>query len=302
MSFRIPPYNLNHFKVFMAVYQTGSMTGAAEALHLTQSGVSQHVRALEDELGQPLFSRVGRKLIPTPIASEIYPDIAQAFMTVGERLRKATGQSPVLEGTVRIGMPIEFGVNVLVPRLASLGQKYERILFEISLDYASVLSQGLLRGELDFAFVDETPLDRRIEYKAIARETLLLCAAREYMARKPRVSYTQGYFEGLEYIEYRGQEPILRRWMAHHLKRRNLKLSVRAHIMDVQGLAKFIACGLGAGVLPDHVVTKLKKDGVDLYVFEGKGRPLTNEIRLIRLKGHTLTPAANMVWSELSAV
>lgn len=301
MEMRIPAYNLNHFKVFMAVYQTGSMTGAAELLHLTQSGVSQHIKALEEELGRPLFSRVGRKLLPTEIAHQIYPDIAQAFVAVGERLRLATGQAGEAQGLVRIGMPIEFGVNVLVPKLAEIGKKNKKLQFDITLDYASVLSQALIRGDLDFAFIDESPLDRRLEYKPVARENLLLCASREYMAARPRVSYTQFYFESLDYIEYRGQEPILRRWMLHHLKRKNLRLNVRSHIMDVQGLAKFIACGLGAGVLPDHLVAKLKKDGVELYVFEGKARqPLNNEIRLIRLKERPLGPAALATLEALS--
>lgn len=295
MRAKIPNYNLNHFKVFMAVFETRSMTTAAELLHLTQSGVSQHIKALEEDLGFELFSRVGRKLIPTATAELIFPDIETAFVAVAARLEKLSGRELEPEGMVRIGMPIEFGVNVLTPQLAALGRKYKKISFEITLDYASVLSQALLKGELDFAFVDETPLDRRIDYKAVASEDLLLCASREYMAGKPRVTYTQNYFEGLEYIDYRGHEPILRRWMLHHLKRKNLRLDVRAHIMDVQGVAKFISCGLGAGVLPDHVAGKLKRDGVDLYVFEGKAKPLRNEIRLIRLKGHVLSRPAQVV-------
>ncbi|MGE4130878.1 MAG: LysR family transcriptional regulator [Bdellovibrionales bacterium] len=299
MQTRIPDYNLNHFKVFMAVYQTGSMTGAAEVLHLTQSGVSQHIQALEEELGRPLFSRVGRKLLPTEIANQIYPDIAQAFLTVGERLNRATGRTIEPEGVVRIGMPIEFGVNVLVPKLTALGQKYRKITFDITLDYGSILAQSLAKGDLDFAFIDESPMDRRLEYKPVDRETLLLCASRDYMARQSRVTYLQSYFEKLEYIEYRGQEPILRRWMLHHLKRKNLSLNVRAHIMDVQGLAKFIINGLGAGVLPDHLVARLKKDGVDLYVFEGKSKPLTNEIRMVRLKSHPISRVAELVMNGL---
>jgi len=287
----------------MAVYDTRSMTAAADLLHLTQSGVSQHIKALEADLGTPLFSRVGRRLIPTEIAGQIYPDIENVFSVVSERLARVTGKELEPEGFVRIGMPIEFGVNVMVPKLASLGQKYKKISFEITLDYASELSQALLRNELDFAYVDEAPLDRRLMYKPVASEELLLCAGKSYVATRPPPkkgkALSQAYFESLDYIEYKGAEPILRRWMLHHLKRRNLNLNVRSHIMDVQGVAKFITCGLGAGVLPDHVVTKLKKDGVDLHVFEGKGRPLRNEIRLIRLKGHELSRPAQLALSEL---
>jgi DNA-binding transcriptional LysR family regulator len=303
MRAKIPEYNLNHFKVFMAVYETGSMTAAAELLHLTQSGVSQHIKALESDLGLPLFSRVGRKLVPTEIATQIFPDIDNVFSVVSARLARVTGKELEPEGEVRIGMPIEFGVNKVVPKLAAFGRKQQKISFEITLDYASVLSQALLRNELDFAFVDEFPKDRRLDYKAVATEDLLLCAGKDYVAARPpprKGKLAQAYFEELDYIEYKGSEPILRRWMLHHLKRKNLKLNVRAHIMDVQGVAKFITSGLGAGVLPDHVVAKLKSDGVELHVFEGKGKPLRNEIRLVKLKGHDLSRPAKLALAELS--
>lgn len=294
--------NLNYFKVFMAVFQTKSMTEAAESLHLTQSGVSQHIKALEEQLKQPLFSRIGRKLIPTALAQEIYPELVNAFDRVQSHLEKAAGTERPPEGPVRIGMPVEFGTNILVPKLSRVGGKFKKITFEITLDYTSTLTDMLIRGELDFAYVDESRMDRRIHYQPVYSETLLLCGSREYVSGQPRVTYSQSYFEDLEYIEFKGSEPILRRWMLHHLKRQNLKLNVRAHILDVQGVAKFITSGLGVGVLPDHVVEKLKAQGFDLYVFEGKAKPLRNEIRLVTLKGHPLSYAAEMTLKELNAL
>ena len=103
---KIPSVNLNHFKVFMAVYATRSMTEAAELLHLTQSGVSQHIKALEEDLSIILFTRAGRKVVPTPIATEIYPDVETAFVKVAERVARITGKDLEVSGVVRIGMPI----------------------------------------------------------------------------------------------------------------------------------------------------------------------------------------------------
>lgn len=300
MVTKIPQFNLNHFKVFMAVYETLSMTEAATNLHLTQSGVSQHIKALETDLGSELFTRVGRKIIPTALANQLHPDIQKAFHTVTERLSKISGKDPEPEGVVRLGMPIEYGTNVIVPKLAKLGQKYPKISFEITLDYASVTTAMVVNGQLDFAYVDEAPMDRRLQYQVAATENLYLCGSREYMSKKPKVKYTQTYFEGLEYIEYKGADAILRRWMLHHLKRKNLRLNVRAHIMDVQGVAKFIASNLGVGVLPDQMLTRLQKDGVDLFVFDGKSKPLKNEMRLIRLKGEALGPTAKLVFQDLN--
>lgn len=296
---KIPDINLNHFKVFMAVYETRSMTQAADILHLTQSGVSQHIKALEEDLKLSLFTRSGRKIIPTPLASEIFPDIELAFLKVTERLARTTGREPEVNGLVRIGMPVEFGTGVLVPKLSMIGQNYRRLNFDITLDYAPAICSMLTNGQLDFGFIDEAPMDRRLHYRLAAKETLLLCAHRAYVAAKPKVSYNQSYFESLDYVEYKGSEPILRRWMTHHLKRKNLKLNVRAHIMDVQGVAKFIVSGIGAGVLPHHVVEKLKSEGSDIFVYEGKASPLNNEIRAISLKHHPLTKAAELTLNEL---
>lgn len=275
------------------------MTEAAAALHLTQSGVSQHIKALEEELNVNLFSRVGRKLVPTEFAIQLYPDIESAFATVSNRIQQITKRKAEYGGIVKIGMPIEFGISVIVPKLSDLGITYPKVCFDIMLDYASEISQKILKGDLDFAFVDETPLDPRIEYKAVASENLVLCASEEYVKKKGRVQYSQSYFENLEYIEYRRDEPILRRWMLHHIKRKNLKLNVRSHIMDVQGVAKFIMCGLGAGVLPEYIVKQLIKDGRALYVFEGKRKPLCNEIRYIRLKKHEVSRSAQKIIDEL---
>jgi DNA-binding transcriptional LysR family regulator len=296
---RIPQTNLNGFKVFAAVFETLSMTEAANVLHLTQSGVSQHIKALEEELGVALFTRVGRKLVPTPMARDIFSDIAPVFERVYERLQKLSGETAEPEGSIRIGMPIEYGLNVVIPKLALIGQKYKKFTFEIQLDHAQVLNNQLMNGDIDFAFVDEHPMDRRIQFEPVGNEELLLCASREYMSRQSKVTYTQSYFENLEYVEYRGAEPILRRWMLHHLKRKNLHLNVRAHIMDVQGVAKFISQGLGVGMLPNHVVQKLLNEKQNLHVFEGKNKPLRNEIRLARLKNHEMNQAAQITLQEL---
>ncbi len=268
------------------------MTTAAETLHLTQSGVSQHIKALEEDLGIKLFTRSGRKLIPTPAANQIYPDLADAFTKVTSKISDIKGTSREPSGFVRVGMPIEFGNNVIIGRLSSIGQKLNRLTFEITLDHALVLNQKVIAGELDFAYIDETPRDRRLNYEAVGFEHLQLCASQKYMNQQSKVTYSQSFFESLEYIEYTGTEPILRRWMFHHLKRKNMNLNVRAHIMDVQGVGKFISTGLGVGVLPDHVVKKLGQEGIDLYVFEGRRKPLRNEIRLVRLKDHILSHGA----------
>jgi DNA-binding transcriptional LysR family regulator len=97
------------------------------------------------------------------------------------------------------------------------------------------------------------------------------------------VRYTSRYFTQMDYVDYKAGEPIVRNWFRHHLHRHSIHIRTRAHVFDVQGVAKFIITGLGLGVLPDYVVEKLVREGVDLHVYDGKLTPLKNEICLTYL-------------------
>jgi DNA-binding transcriptional LysR family regulator len=71
--------DLNLFVIMTTVYQQGSITAAANKLHLTQPAVSHAIARLRDKFGDPLFVRHGRKMVPTAFCQRIYPDVKQAI-------------------------------------------------------------------------------------------------------------------------------------------------------------------------------------------------------------------------------
>jgi DNA-binding transcriptional LysR family regulator len=275
--------NLNTFRVFLSVYELRSMTAAAAELHLTQSGVSQHIRSLEQELGFTLFERVNKKLYPSPQATLLFQRGRKGVHEIDQAVREAKRTEETPRGLVRIGMPVEFGNNVVIPELSRLGEKFPELNFDITLDFATVLSGMVLRGELDFALIDHFRVDPALRVEPVASENLLLCGLRSYVKRFGPVKYSTAYFSRLDYVDYKAGEPITRSWFRHHLHRQKIEMRVRAHIFDVQGISKFICSGLGVGVLPQTAVEKLQSEGIDLQVFEGKRVPLKNEISMIHL-------------------
>jgi len=102
--------NVNHLKIFEKVYSAKSMTLAAQQLFLTQSGISQHIKKLEEDLGVTLFVRDRSELFPTSEADELYKVCERAFRDIGLTLEKMQGpREQELEGTLRMGIPTEFG-------------------------------------------------------------------------------------------------------------------------------------------------------------------------------------------------
>jgi DNA-binding transcriptional LysR family regulator len=297
----IDSINLNHLRIFECVFRTGSMTSAAHELHLTQSGVSQHIRSLEDVLGVRLFDRIKRKLIPTNSGNLLFKKCTESLYGIEQTLSAIKGGEVQITGNVNIGMPMEFGNNVILPMLSKFCVLHPQIRFSLRYGLANQMNQDVLSGNLDFAFVDGFGIDKRIKTEAIYDEVLLLCAAEVLVRRTGRVQESKKYYESLDYVDYQIGEPVLRMWFGHHLGSRNLNINIRATVMDVQGVARMIMSGLAAGVLPGHLAIKLNQEKHRIHCFRGSGKPLKNKISIAFLEERTQSLASSQVMHWLLA-
>jgi DNA-binding transcriptional LysR family regulator len=284
--------NLNRLRIFAVVYRHASMTSASKELHLTQSGVSQHIHALEEALGLTLFDRVKQRLVPTSAAATLYSTCKESLDRLEGTISGLKGLDQGITGMVGIGMPIEFGNNLVMPAIARFTRKHPEVRFRIRLGLASEMDERLLSGELDFAFIDSFNMNQRITTAAVYDEILSLCIPRTLIKLNGPPRHKREYYEKLDYVEYQEGEPILRLWFAHHLGGAHPALNVRASVMDVHGVARLIAHGAGAGVLPSYLLPKLGKDSRAIVQFEGSGKPLKNTISLAYLRERSFSPAA----------
>src|SRR3954454_22487022 len=95
---------LRQLEYFLAVAETANFTRAAERVHISQSGVSAQVRALEQELGQPLFDRSGKAVRLTDAGAAVLPH-ARAALAAGNAVREAVDElTGLVHGHVSVGM------------------------------------------------------------------------------------------------------------------------------------------------------------------------------------------------------
>ncbi len=294
----IDAINLNHLRIFESVYRKRSMTVAAKELHLTQSGVSQHIKSIEEVLGVQLFDRIRQRLVPTSASTALFLKISQGLQTLEQAIGEVRGGHKQLSGTVTVGVPIEFGNNVILPLLSEFGKNHPEVKFKFRLGFASTMNTEILQGSIDFAFIDDFPVDRRIITEKVYDEVLDLCIHPDWLKQKKLNKFNRQYFESLNYVEYQDEEPVLRMWFSHHLNTKRVNLKVKAVVMDVQGIARLILHGLGAGILPHHLLLKLQKEGQKIHRFTGCGRPLKNAISVASLRDrtHSLVAQKTFEW------
>ena len=136
--------DLGHVRSFLAVVDYGGYHRAAEALHLTQPAVSQHVRRLEQRLGGPLFERRGRGVQVSPRGEAVALELRE-LLRVHDRAigRLAGAEKPFVLGAV------EHFVDPLLPRLLrSIGRPVQ-----LRVDRSRQLVEGLDTGEVDAVIV-----------------------------------------------------------------------------------------------------------------------------------------------------
>ncbi|MCB0378685.1 MAG: LysR family transcriptional regulator [Bdellovibrionales bacterium] len=275
--------NLNYLRIFESVYRTRSMTQAAQELHLTQSGISQHIKSLEDSLEVKLFDRIKQKLIPTAEGRKLYDDISPQLKGLESALLSVTAKDHLLRGEVNIGVPEVFGLNMIIPKLVQFANMHPEVRFNLHFDLAHSLNGLLLNGVVDFAFVDDFTMDSQIKTQKVYDEVLKMCCSQEYFKALVKKGHTEGskdFYENCQYISYEKGEPILRRWLQQHVRGGQYNLNVRAYVADALGISRFIINGLGLGVLPGHHADKLIEQGYKLHIFDTKGKESKNTISM----------------------
>ncbi|WP_218510368.1 LysR family transcriptional regulator [Variovorax sp. dw_308] len=138
----------------LALAETGSFTRAAEAVFLTQPAFSRSIRTLEDELGQPLFDRVGKRSEVTPFGREIVARAKYLVFDADELAASGRNMSEGRTGTVRIGMGSGPGAILMTPLLMEMTTRHPTIHIDVARGDTSSLVHALRERKLDALVVD----------------------------------------------------------------------------------------------------------------------------------------------------
>ncbi len=177
--------SLRQLNSLIAVYEEGSFTAASERENATQSGISQHISAIEKELGINLFTRNSNGVIPTTICHGFYKKSVEAIRTLKTAEQEAINAGKGLSGKVNAGLMPTFTRAALAPVLKSISTTHPNIEISIVESYSGSLTDMVKAGELDFALVPVMTGTQGIKYSNLVRD-------REVLVSSPSFGNNQG--------------------------------------------------------------------------------------------------------------
>jgi LysR family tcuABC transcriptional regulator len=173
-----PPVTLRQIQAIIAVCEEGSFTRAAARENATQSGLSQHVSAVEKLLGVRLFDRSATGVTPTPAGQRYYRRCIDAIGMLELAKEEARGRAGIVSGTLRIGLMPTFTRAALAPTLEHFVLAHPDVRLHVVEAYSGILTDQVLGDQLDFAIVPAFEGRTGLKSRLILRDREVLISGR----------------------------------------------------------------------------------------------------------------------------
>jgi len=234
---------------------------AAQRLHLVQSGLSQTIRALERELGGPLFLRSTRKVDLTPAGAALLQEAHRVLDAAREARLVVTQVNGMARGQLRIGA-IQ-GLAHFVDLPGSLGRfrlELPGIDIQLVLDGAAPLLDQVAEGRLDLAFTQPGELGPGLTSRMLACEDMvLICAPGAPLALGPAPELAA--LGGQTFVDLK-PDWGMRRLLDRSFAALGLARKTSFEVNDLSLLTDFVAQGLGLALIPESVARARSADPV----------------------------------------
>lgn len=149
--------NLEGLTAFLAVAETGSFTGAAERLFLTQPAISKRIALLEGDLDTPLFDRIGREVRLTQAGDALLPRARAILLTIEDTRRALHNLSGGVDGRLAFGTSHHIGLHRLPPLLREYSARYPKVQLDIRFIDSEDAWDDIGNGEIELGIVTLPP-------------------------------------------------------------------------------------------------------------------------------------------------
>jgi len=180
-------YNLEWYRVFYWTGKLGSLTKAAEKLHITQPAVSHTLKQLEGSLGGQLFFRTSKGVVLTTEGEVLFNYVAQAMnlLEIGEK--KISEMQDLTRGAISIGASDTLCRHYLLPRLEQFHKQYPEIRVHVTNRTTPETISLLKEGKIDFGIVNLPAEDQKIDFRKSSTLQDCLVGNEEYSSLAKKV-------------------------------------------------------------------------------------------------------------------
>jgi len=274
--------NLEWYRTFKAIYQYGTLTRAAQELMISQPNMSIQLASLESYIGQQLFVRLPRKMMPTEYGKQLYTQIVESIDNLerveAEFKRTVLNKAP----SIRFGTPSELFNNYLAEHIAQQADLHMSVEYGL----ADNLTDKLISNDLDISIITrQSKSEESITYEPLFIESFMIVCnplvdTKDFdtLLASGNLNDAEKWLRSKKWYAYSTDLPLIRRFWRENFKKRPI-LKLHATIPDNDAILKAVANSDGLAVSSDLIAEKAIADGTVKILWKGSV-PATNTLYL----------------------
>ncbi|MFH8793922.1 LysR family transcriptional regulator [Streptomyces sp. NPDC017941] len=271
-------------RTFVTVHRAGSFTRAAALLGLSQPAVTSQIRALERQLGRPLFLRQARGVTPTTMGDELAHKAAPHLDALVEITEEGLHEDSS-DRTLHLAGPPEFTAGRALPALTALtGDDGHRFALRASFGNAEEVLEGLAAGHHDLALTTARPRGALLTATPLCDEEHVLVASPRWAARIGPGKLRRkgaGAVEKLPVVEVHESLPLVSRYWAAVFDSRPAA-SGAVIVPDLRAVLACVTTGAGLAVLPRYLCADALERGDVVALLDPAVPPLRTYFLVVR--------------------
>jgi DNA-binding transcriptional LysR family regulator len=273
--------DLRQLEILQAIAETGSFTACGRKLHVSQSAISRQILLLEDELGEPLFLRVGRQVRMTPAAESLVQLGQRVFQDVRDTVGAITDRTRQLKGTLRLSGGMTVCLYVFPLLLKHLRRVHPELDVRLTAATAGQSVHQIRDGRVDIGLLT-LPVEGAdlITVSVMNEELLLITPPGHSLARRRQVAPADLADQPFVLFE---QGSATRRVIDRFFAAENIEPTIVMDTENVEIIKAMVKTGIGIGIVPYQAVARELRAG---------------QFSCSRIEGHELARETGWVYAR----
>jgi DNA-binding transcriptional LysR family regulator len=277
--------DLRQLEILQAIAETGSFTACGRKLRVSQSAISRQIALLEDELGEPLFLRVGRQVRMTPAAESLVQLGKRVFQDVRETVAAISDRTRALKGTLRLAGGMTVCLYVMPLLLKHLRRLHPQLDVRLTVATAGRSVEEIRGGRVDAGLLTLPVEESDLVTVPVLREELLLVTMPTHpLARRKKI--TPQDLAGEPFILFEAGSAT-RRVIDSFFVTERVEPVIVMDTENVEIIKAMVKTGLGIGIVPYQAIAREVRAG---------------QFFCARIEGHELFRETGWVYARASRV
>ncbi len=280
--------HVENFKIFSDLVESESFSRAAKLNGITQSAVSQQLRAMEKHFNILIVDRSQKQFRLTREGQKLYESAKEILYLYDKLNSELQEMKKVISGTIHISTVYSIGLHELPPYVKAFLAKFPEVNIRVEYRRANMVYEDILTNSIDLGLVAYPQKHKQLEVLPFHDDILVLVVSPEHpLAKRKSVDIEE--VAGQKFIGFEPDIPT-RKATDQIFREANIESDPVMEFDNVETVKRAVEINAGIAILPQTTVVREEAQGL-LKVIKFKSKVYKRPLALIHRKGRVLTPA-----------